>query len=60
MFNHGFAYWIYGAMSILAALFVLRFVPETKGRTLEAIQHLWAEHPQAARPAVAKPGTVVS
>ncbi|MET0496691.1 MAG: D-xylose transporter XylE [Steroidobacteraceae bacterium] len=59
MFNHGFAYWIYGGMSILAALFVLRFVPETKGRTLEAIQHLWAEHPQAARPAVAKPGTVV-
>jgi len=41
MFNHGFAYWIYGAMSILAALFVLRYVPETKGRTLEAIQNLW-------------------
>jgi SP family xylose:H+ symportor-like MFS transporter len=41
MFNHGFAYWIYGGMSILAALFVIRFVPETKGRTLEAIQHLW-------------------
>jgi SP family xylose:H+ symportor-like MFS transporter len=41
MFNHGFAYWIYGAMSVLAALFVLKFVPETKGRTLEDIQHLW-------------------
>lgn len=41
MFNHGFAYWIYGAMSVLAALFVMRYVPETKGRTLEAIQHLW-------------------
>jgi MFS transporter, SP family, xylose:H+ symportor len=41
MFNHGFSYWIYGAMSVLAALFVLRFVPETKGRTLEAIQDLW-------------------
>ena len=51
MFNHGFAYWIYGVMSIIAALFVLRFVPETKGRTLEAIQHLWADHPRAA-PAV--------
>jgi SP family xylose:H+ symportor-like MFS transporter len=46
LFNHGFAYWIYGAMSILAALFVWRFVPETKGRTLEAIQDLW--HPHAA------------
>jgi len=41
MFNHGFAYWIYGVMSVLAALFVLKFVPETKGRTLESIQELW-------------------
>ena len=43
MFNHGFAYWIYGAMSVLAALFVMKFVPETKGRTLESIQHLWTK-----------------
>jgi SP family xylose:H+ symportor-like MFS transporter len=43
MFHHGFAYWNYGAMSVLAALFVLRFVPETKGRTLEAIQTLWTK-----------------
>jgi SP family xylose:H+ symportor-like MFS transporter len=41
VFNHGFAYLFYGAMSILAALFVWRFVPETKGRSLEAIQELW-------------------
>ena len=53
MFNHGFAYWIYGVMSILAALFVWRFVPETKGHRLEAIQHLWTEHPgpRTAEPA---------
>ncbi len=43
LFNHGFAYWIYGAMSVLAALFVIRFVPETKGRTLESIQQLWVK-----------------
>jgi SP family xylose:H+ symportor-like MFS transporter len=43
MFNHGFAYWIYGAMSVLAALFVMKYVPETKGRTLEAIQQLWTK-----------------
>jgi MFS transporter, SP family, xylose:H+ symportor len=43
-FNHGFAYWVYGVCSLLAALFVLRFVPETKGRTLEAIQELWHHH----------------
>ena len=43
-FNHGFAYFIYGAMSVLSAIFVLRFVPETKGRTLESIQELWHKH----------------
>ncbi len=40
-FKHGFAYWIYGAMGILAALFMAKFVPETKGRTLEQMEHLW-------------------
>ncbi|MGA7521471.1 MAG: D-xylose transporter XylE [Acidobacteriaceae bacterium] len=40
-FNHGFAYWIYGGMSILAALFVWRNVPETKGRTLEQMEAIW-------------------
>jgi MFS transporter, SP family, xylose:H+ symportor len=40
-FNHGFAYWIYGVMSILAALFVWKFVPETKKRTLEQMEALW-------------------
>jgi SP family xylose:H+ symportor-like MFS transporter len=40
-FNHGFAYWIYGVMSILAALFVWRTVPETKGRSLEQMEALW-------------------
>jgi len=41
MFNHGFAYWIYGLMGILAAWFVFRFVPETKGKSLEEIEKLW-------------------
>jgi MFS transporter, SP family, xylose:H+ symportor len=41
LFNHGFPYWIYGAMSLLAAFLVARYVPETKGKTLEAIQDLW-------------------
>ncbi len=40
-FNHGFAYWIYGLMSILAFLFVWKFVPETKGKTLEEMEQLW-------------------
>jgi SP family xylose:H+ symportor-like MFS transporter len=44
MFNHGFAYYLYGICSILAALFVWKFVPETKGKTLEAIEGLWKKH----------------
>jgi SP family xylose:H+ symportor-like MFS transporter len=47
-FHHGFAYWIYGAMGLLAAVFVMRYVPETKGRTLEAIQELWGRRDGAA------------
>jgi SP family xylose:H+ symportor-like MFS transporter len=41
LFHHGFPYWLYGVMSVLAALFVIRYVPETKGRSLEEIQEVW-------------------
>ena len=40
-FNHGFAYWIYGIMGILSALFIWKLLPETKGRTLEEIEKFW-------------------
>ena len=40
-FKHGFTYWIYGGMSLLAALFMWKFVPETKGRTLEQMEGMW-------------------
>jgi MFS transporter, SP family, xylose:H+ symportor len=40
-FNHGFPYWVYGAASVISAVFVWRMVPETKGRSLEAIEELW-------------------
>jgi SP family xylose:H+ symportor-like MFS transporter len=43
-FHHGFAYWIYGVMSILAAVFMWKLVPETKGRTLEQMEALWQTH----------------
>jgi SP family xylose:H+ symportor-like MFS transporter len=49
-FNHGFAYWLYGGFSVLAALFVWKFVPESKGVTLEAMQKLWKKE---AAPAAA-------
>jgi MFS transporter, SP family, xylose:H+ symportor len=40
-FNHGFSYWIYSLMCIAAALFVYKFIPETKGRSLEEIERFW-------------------
>ena len=46
LFNHGFAYWVYGIMGILAALFVWKMVPETKGRTLENMESLWSRKPR--------------
>ncbi len=41
MFNHGFSYWIYGVMGFLAAWFIIKLVPETKGRTLEDLEKIW-------------------
>ena len=35
------AYGLYGTMCILAALFVWKLVPETKGKTLEDMNKLW-------------------
>ena len=47
MFHHGFSYYFYGLMSVAAALFVYRLVPETKEQKLEAIQQLWHPGPGA-------------
>jgi SP family xylose:H+ symportor-like MFS transporter len=41
VFNHGFSYWIYGLMGFIAAWLVIRWVPETKGKTLEEIETTW-------------------
>jgi SP family xylose:H+ symportor-like MFS transporter len=43
-FNHGFSYWIYGLMGFVAAWFVIRLVPETKGKSLEEIENTWKTH----------------
>ena len=40
-FGHFFAYALYGLVCIIAALFVWRLVPETKGKTLEDMTTLW-------------------
>ena len=40
-FGHWFTYGLYGIICIIAALFVWRLVPETKGKTLEDMTQLW-------------------
>ena len=42
-FGHFFAYGLYGIICIIAAVFVWRLVPETKGKTLEDMTHMWRE-----------------
>lgn len=40
-FNHGFAYWIYALMGIIAAVLMWKLVPETKGKSLEDLEKIW-------------------
>ncbi len=40
-FGHWFTYGLYGVICVIAAIFVARLVPETKGRTLEDMSQLW-------------------
>ena len=40
-FGHLLAYGLYGVMCVVAAIFVWRLVPETKGKTLEEMNELW-------------------
>jgi SP family arabinose:H+ symporter-like MFS transporter len=34
-------FWVYGLVSLASFVFVLRLIPETKGRTLEEIEQSW-------------------
>ena len=40
-FGHWFTYGLYGIICIVAAIFVWKLVPETKGKTLEDMTKLW-------------------
>ena len=42
-YNHAMVYAGYGIICLLAALFVWKLVPETKGKTLEQMTALWRE-----------------
>ena len=40
-FGHWFTYGLYGVVCVIAAIFVWKLVPETKGKTLEDMTKLW-------------------
>jgi hypothetical protein len=35
-------FWFYAIVSLLSFVFILAFIPETKGRSLEQIEKIWA------------------
>jgi SP family xylose:H+ symportor-like MFS transporter len=45
-FGHWFTYGLYGLICLLAALFVWKMVPETKGKTLEDMTAMWKNRKQ--------------
>ncbi len=42
-FRHGFSFWVYGAFCVVSVVVAWRYVPETKGRTLEEIERMWSK-----------------
>lgn len=40
-FHHGFPFYLYAVMCFITIVFVWRFIPETKGKTLEEIESIW-------------------
>ena len=42
-YSGGLTYGFYGLMSVLSAVFVWKFVPETKGKTLEEMETAWGK-----------------
>jgi hypothetical protein len=42
-FNGAFPFLLYGAFCVVAVLFAWRYVPETKGKSLEEIERSWGK-----------------
>jgi SP family galactose:H+ symporter-like MFS transporter len=45
--GRAWTFWLYGLIGVIALIFVLRLVPETKGKTLEQIEAGWRAHGKA-------------
>ncbi|MBD5343375.1 MAG: D-xylose transporter XylE [Bacteroides sp.] len=48
-FGHVFVYALYGIICVIAAWFVYKLVPETKGKTLEDMTELWRKRDEIAK-----------
>jgi SP family xylose:H+ symportor-like MFS transporter len=40
-FHHAFPFWVYGFFCVVMLIYVGRWVPETKGKSLEEIEKMW-------------------
>jgi SP family xylose:H+ symportor-like MFS transporter len=41
LFHHAFSFWLFAFFCLITIIVVWRFLPETKGRTLEEIERSW-------------------
>ncbi|MDD1824892.1 sugar porter family MFS transporter [Photobacterium sp. ZSDE20] len=41
-YNGGFPFWLYGIFGLFTVYFIWKFVPETKGKSLEELEQTWA------------------
>ena len=41
LFHHAFPFYLYAGFCVVLVLLVWRWVPETKGKSLEEIEHIW-------------------
>jgi MFS family permease len=50
-FHQGFPFWVYAAFCVVLLIVVLRWVPETKGKSLEEIERYWRKEGSRSSPA---------
>jgi SP family xylose:H+ symportor-like MFS transporter len=43
-FSRAFTYGIYGVISVLSLFLVWKWIPETKGKSLEEIEKVWGKN----------------
>lgn len=47
-YHHGFAFWVYGTIGLIAAFVVMKFVPETRGVDSDLLAVLWRREDREA------------